>query len=263
MGAFEHGVAGGRGEALGVDEAVEGGDQLLGLLQRHHHVAAAEHTLEPRAALAAPAQEAEVAFVAAPPAGEVDPTGGVQRGEVHMGAVERLQAATDCDALGAAEERDPQAVAVALADAREHEVAAVLELFLVGDGLHALGELARQRGEVERLVDEVRAQPARQRVALLVLLEAAEALGAAAFVLRAQALGQAQRGGVEHAGRVAQHQARRRAGLLGQVVDDQVGDGVLDRAHGWISYGKTGANSRTRWPSQAATRCAGSAVGDG
>ena len=158
-----------------------------------------------------------------------------------MGAVERLQAATDRDAIGAAEERDPQAVAVALADARQHEVAAVLEFFLVGDRLHALGKLARQRGKVERLVDEVLAQPARQRVALLVLLEAAEALGAAALVLRAQALGQAQRRGVERARRLAQHQARGRAGLAHQGVDDQVGDDVFDGAHGADSGREAGA----------------------
>ena len=234
MGALEHGVTGGRGELFDIDEAVEGGDQLLGLLQRHHHVAAAEHALEPGAALAAAAQEAEVALVAAPPAGEVDASGGVQRGKVHMGAIERLQPAADRHARSAAEQGHPQAVAVALPDAREHQVAAVLEFLLVGDRLHALGELARQGGEVERLVDQVRAQPAREREALLVVLETAETLGAAAVVLAAQLLDQAQCRRVERAGGVAQNQARGRAGLADEGVDDEVGDDVFDGAHGGV-----------------------------
>jgi len=163
-----------------------------------------------------------------------------------MGAIERRQAAADRHARGAADERHPQAVAFALADASEHQVAAVLELLLVGDHLHALGELARQRGEIERLVHPVFAQPAREGEALLVLLEAAEALGAAALVLGAQALDQAQRRSVERAGRVAQHQACGGAGLADEGVDDQVGDDVFDGAHG-VGPGR-GRGAILPWP---------------
>lgn len=76
------------------------------------------------------------------------------------------------------------------------------------------------------------AHEARQRKLRRVLLEAPVALAAAVGIMAAQALDHAHGGVIDATGRLAQFGARRAVARAVELVDGEVGDGMLDLAHG-------------------------------